>query len=215
MKIKFDQNQDYQLDAINAVLDVFEGQPLAQGEQEISFEAAPGQLLTELGIANELLLSDDALLKNVQAVQERNEIAPIEKFAGRNFSIEMETGTGKTYVYLRTLFELQARYGWKKFIIVVPSVAIREGVLQTIEQTRDHFAAMYGNVPLDAWVYDSAQVSRLHGFATSNQMQLLIINIQAFDKKDIAVIHKERDNSFGYKPIEYIQAVRLRAPYRK
>jgi type III restriction enzyme len=205
MKIKFDQNQDYQLDAIRAVVDVFDGQPLAQGEQEISFQT-PGQLLTELGIANHSLLSEDALLKNVNAVQERNELAPVDELAGHNFSVEMETGTGKTYVYLRTLFELQARYGWKKFIIVVPSVAIREGVLQTIELTRDHFAALYGNVPLDAWVYDSSQVSRLRSFATSNQMQLLIINIQAFDKKDIAVIHRDNDKLSGYRPIEFIQA---------
>ena len=208
MKIKFDQNQSYQLDAINAVLDAFDGQPLAQGEQEIIFEAPPGQLLTELGIANGVVLSDEKLLSNVNAVQERNDIAPIEALAGRNFSVEMETGTGKTYVYLRTIFELQARYGWKKFIIVVPSVAIREGVLQTIEMTRDHFAALYNNVPLDAWVYDSAQVSRLRGFATSNQMQLLIINIQAFDKKDIAVIHRDNDKLSGRQPIEFIQGAR-------
>ncbi len=207
MKIKFDQNQDYQLDAIRAVVDVFDGQPLAQGEQEISFAEAPGQLLTELGIANAMLLSENALLHNVRAVQERNELAPLDELAGPNFSVEMETGTGKTYVYLRTLFELQARYGWKKFIIVVPSVAIREGVLQTIEMTRDHFAALY-NVPLDAWVYDSAQVSRLRGFAMSNQMQLLIINIQAFDKKDISVIHRDSDRLSGYRPIEFIQAAR-------
>jgi type III restriction enzyme len=80
----------------------------------------------------------------------------------------METGTGKTYVYLRTLFELNARYGWKKFIIVVPSVAIREGVLNTIELTKEHFQSLYGNAPLDYWVYDSAQVSKLRQFSASN-----------------------------------------------
>ena len=169
MKIKFDKNQEYQLDAINAVVDVFAGQPLAVGEQEISFAPVQGELLGELGIGNQVLLPDATLLANTQAVQGRNEIATVDTLQGRNFSVEMETGTGKTYVYLRTIYELNARYGWKKFIIVVPSVAIREGVLQTIKQTREHFATLYNNVPFDAWVYDSAHVSRLRSFATSNQ----------------------------------------------
>ncbi len=206
MKIKFDKNQEYQLDAINAVVDVFEGQPLATGAQEISFEQAPGELLTELGIGNRMLLSDGALHANVNAVQHRNGVTPVQALQGHSFSLEMETGTGKTYVYLRTIYELNSRYGWKKFIIVVPSVPIREGVLQTINMTREHFAALYGNVPLDAWVYDSAQVSRLRGFASSNQLQLLVINIQAFDKQDIAVIHRNNDRLSGRRPIEFIQA---------
>ncbi|MBA3530777.1 MAG: DEAD/DEAH box helicase family protein, partial [Ardenticatenales bacterium] len=206
MKIKFDKNQDYQLDAINAVVDVFEGQPLAQGEQELAFETASGELFTDLGIGNRLLLSDAALFTNVQAIQQRNSVDVVAELQGRNFSVEMETGTGKTYVYLRTIYELNAHYGWKKFIIVVPSVAIREGVMQTIKLTREHFVSLYNNTPLDAWVYESLQVSRLRGFATSNQLQLLVINIQAFDKKDIAVIHRDNDRLSGRRPIEFIQA---------
>lgn len=207
MKIKFDKNQEYQLDAINAVVDVFEGQSLAAGEHSITFDQAPSELFNDLGIGNRLLLSDAALLANVQQVQRRNGLDATETLHGRNFSVEMETGTGKTYVYLRTIYELNARYGWKKFIIVVPSVPIREGVLQTINMTRDHFAALYNNVPLDAWVYDSAQVSRLRGFAGSNQLQLLVMNIQAFDKQDIAVIHRDNDRLSGRRPIEFIQAI--------
>ena len=94
-------------------------------------------------------MSDDAILNNVQKIQTENGLEPVTELSGLNFSVEMETGTGKTYVYLRTLFELNARYGWKKFIIVVPSVAIREGVLNTIELTKEHFQSLYGNAPLD------------------------------------------------------------------
>ena len=123
-----------------------------------------------------------------------------------NFSVEMETGTGKTYVYLRTIYELNKIYGFKKFVIVVPSVAIREGVLKNIELTREHFQAIYGNVPVDSWVYDSKSFSKLKGFAYSNQLQILIINIDAFNKPSNNVIYQERDGSFGRKPIEYLQA---------
>jgi type III restriction enzyme len=206
MKIQFDGHQEYQLDAINSTLDLFEGQPLAQSDYEIRFDTVTGELFSELGVGNRLLLDDETLIANVRRVQQRNGITPVGSLAGRNFSVEMETGTGKTYVYLRTIYELNARYGYKKFIIVVPSVAIREGVLENIKLTREHFNTLYGNVPLDAWVYDSTQVSRLRQFASGNGMQLLVINIDAFNKKEIAVIHKEQDRLSGRKPIEFIQA---------
>ncbi|MEA2173153.1 MAG: type restriction enzyme [Blastocatellia bacterium] len=206
MKIQFDGHQEYQIDAINSTLDLFEGQPLAQSDYEIRFDTMTGELFSELGVGNRLLLDDETLIANVRRVQQRNGITPAGSLAGRNFSVEMETGTGKTYVYLRTIYELNARYGYKKFIIVVPSVAIREGVLENIKLTREHFNTLYGNVPLDAWVYDSAQVSRLRQFASGNGMQLLVINIDAFNKKEIAVIHKEQDRLSGRKPIEFIQA---------
>lgn len=120
------------------------------------------------------------------------------------FTVEMETGTGKTYVYLRTIFEMHKQYGFTKFIIVVPSVAIREGVLENIRLTKEHFQGLYGNVPLDAWIYDSKQVSRLRGFANSNQLQVLIINIDAFNK-DKNIINQENDRLSGLKPIQFIQ----------
>jgi type III restriction enzyme len=206
MKIKFDSHQDYQLDAVGAVVDAFDGQPLAQGQYEVQLSATASDMFSELGIGNLLRVSDEKLLQNVRAIQARNGLATSEQLDGRNFSIEMETGTGKTYVYLRTIFELRKRYGFTKFIIVVPSVAIREGVLKNIELTKDHFADIYGNVPLDAWVYDSKQVSRLRQFATSNQLQVLIINIDAFNKPDNNVIHRENDRLSGRKPIEFIRA---------
>ena len=207
MKIQFESNQQFQLDAIKAVLDVFDGQPLAQGEYEIRFDTAGGELVSHLGVGNRLSLDPSTVLANVEKVQGQHGIATVsEALDGMHFSIEMETGTGKTYVYLRTIYELNKTYGFKKFVIVVPSVAIREGVLKNIELTRDHFRAIYGNVPVDYWVYDSKQVSRLRSFANSNQLQILIINIDSFNKKENNVIHQDRDQTLGRKPIEFLQA---------
>ena len=110
---------------------------------------------------------------------------------GMHFSVEMETGTGKTYVYLRTIFELNAKYGFKKFIIVVPSVAIREGVLKSLEITREHFSTLYNNIPIDFFVYDSKKLVKVRQFATSNQIQIMVINIQAF-QKDIGDVLKDK-----------------------
>lgn len=213
-----DSNQQYQLDAVNAIVDIFDGQPLATSSFEIRMEDLGSQLFSELGLGNQLVLDDETVLKNVQTVQTRNEFEqPSERLETlpavdvdgeerdfHNFSVEMETGTGKTYVYLRTVLELHQRYGFKKFIIVVPSIAIREGVLGSIRLTKEHFKTLYGVEP-EANVYDSKQVSRLRQFATANTLQILVMNIQAFDKKDIAVIHKENDRLSGRKPIEFIQ----------
>ena len=121
----------------------------------------------------------------------------------------METGTGKTYVYLRTIFDLNAKYSFKKFIIVVPSVAIREGVLKSIEITKDHFSAIFNNVPFDYFVYDSKKLGKVRQFSTSNQIQVMVINVQAFlrDEGDASnIIHQERDAMSGRRPIEFIQA---------
>ena len=207
MKIKFDGNQDFQLDAIRAIVDVFAGQPLTRNSLQWQSDTFGHELLTEMGMGNSLVLSDDAILNNVQKIQAENELPPAVELQGLNFSVEMETGTGKTYVYLRTLFELNARYGWKKFIIVVPSVAIREDVLNAIELTKEHFQSLYGNAPLDSWVYDSAQVSKLRQFSASNQMQLMVMNIQAFDKSS-TVIQNTKDQMNGRRPIEFIQHAR-------
>lgn len=209
MKIQFESNQQFQLDAIQAVLDVFDGQPLAQGEYEIRFDTAGGEIVSHLGVGNRLTLDATMILANVQTVQKHNDIKQVADSLdtnGMNFSVEMETGTGKTYVYLRTIYELNKTYGFKKFVVVVPSVAIREGVLKNIELTRDHLRAIYGNVPVDYWVYDSKQVSRVRGFANSNQLQILIINIDSFNKKENNVIHQDRDQTLGRKPIEFLQA---------
>jgi type III restriction enzyme len=131
-----------------------------------------------------------------------------------HFSIEMETGTGKTYVYLRTIFELNKRYGFTKFVVVVPNIAIREGVLASIDLLRDHLRGLYDNVPFDATVYDSKHLGRVRQFATANTIQLLVMNIQAF-QKDVEedsdpskanIINRAQDRMSGRRPIEFIQA---------
>lgn len=216
MKLKFDANLQFQLDAVNAVVDIFDGQPINQSDFEISFTTNMGLVdHTELGVGNRLILNDDLMLKNIHDVQDNNDIENTSlENEGKNFSIEMETGTGKTYVYLRTIFELNKKYGFKKFIIVVPSVAIREGSLKNLDITKDHFSYLFNSVPFDYYVYDSKRVSQLRQFATSNQIQVLIINIDAFrktlegieDEKKSNIIHRESDRLSGRKPIEFIQA---------
>jgi type III restriction enzyme len=207
MKIKFDGHQQFQIDAVNAVCDLFRSQPLASAMSSIAFAAAPGELFDELGVANNLVVPEAAILENLRAVQRSQGLHESTSMDGMNFSVEMETGTGKTYVYLRTAYELNARFGFKKFVIVVPTVAIREGVQKSIEITRDHFADMYGKVPCETWVYDSARLSRLRQFAASNQLQVLVVNIDAFNKA-VNVINKEQDKLSGRKPIEFLRACR-------
>ncbi len=222
MKLKFDPSLLYQQDAINAVVGVFDGQPFAQtGAMAFQSIQVGGLFQSELGMGNRLNLPDDELLKNVHRIQEANEIEKIAAFAGREFSIEMETGTGKTYVYLRTVFELSKTYGFKKFIIVVPSVAIREGVLASIDAMKEHFQTLYDKAPFDHFVYDSKRLGKVRQFANSNQIQIMVINIQSFQKdvadKDLAdmsddelkklnVINRENDRMSGRRPIEFIQA---------
>jgi type III restriction enzyme len=238
MKLQFDPNQPYQLDAVAAVTDLFDGQP--QGAPDYSVIHVEdigglfaGQTRTELGVGNRLLLPEEKLLANTRTVQARNDIdvvdltVPLEAWElfdttanmaryCPHFSVEMETGTGKTYVYLRTIFELSRRYGFQKFIIVVPSVAIREGVLKNIEITGDHFRALYNNLPCESFVYDAKKVNRLRQFAVSNTLQILVINIDAFRKNFTGteeeqksnVIYKESDKLSGRQPIEFVQAAR-------
>ena len=206
MKIQFDANQQYQLEAIQSIVDVFAGQPKAQGQFEINLSGMVGGLFTEMGLGNKLIVDDRIILDNVQKIQQRNNLLPSDKLDGMNFSIEMETGTGKTYVYLRTIHELNVQYGFTKFIIVVPSVAIREGALKNLSITGEHFRGIYGSHPVDYWVYDSKRVSSLRQFANSNQLQILVINIDSFNKKTNNIIHKENDRLSGHKPIEFIQA---------
>ena len=204
MKIQFDGAQEYQQEAIASVVDLFAGLPLAQGKFEVSFQSAR-ELTGELGRGNLLTLSDDALLANLRDVQARNGLPLSEALDGRNFSVEMETGTGKTYVYLRSIYELYTRYGFSKFVIVVPSIAIREGVLTSLRLMKGHFAALYDNTPAEAQVYDSKQVSHLRGFATANTLQILVLNIQAFDKAS-TIMQRDNDRMSGRRPIDFLQA---------
>lgn len=205
MKLHFDSNQEYQIDAISSITDIFEGQPLSSGDFEFPMTAR-GALLSENGFGNKLAITEGQVWENIQAIQQRNEIKTAKtELQGMNFSVEMETGTGKTYVYLRTIYELQKLYGFKKFVIVVPSVAIREDVLKNLQITHDHFQSLYDKTPISFDVYDSKKVSQIRGFASSNAIQILVINIDAF-AKDENIINKPNDKLTGKKPVEFIQS---------
>ncbi|MAY77375.1 MAG: restriction endonuclease subunit R [Citromicrobium sp.] len=208
MKLKFDPSLQYQQDAISAVVDVFDGQPIAQSSFEISQTTGGlGLVQTELAVGNAVQLADDKILENVRAVQERNDIEMVPELQGMEFSIEMETGTGKTYVYLRSIFELNKKYGFKKFIIVVPSIAIREGVLKSIEIMGEHFRTLYDNVPFKSFVYDSKKLENVNAFAKDNSLQIMIINIQSF-QREANIFNQEHERSYGYRPRDLVKAAR-------
>lgn len=207
MKLHFDSNQQYQWDALKSITDIFEGQPLSSGDFEFSVNTT-GALLSENGFGNNLTLSAEQILENAKSIQQRNEIKnSVDELQGMNFSVEMETGTGKTYVYLRTIYELNKLYGFKKFVIVVPSVAIREGVLKNLQITHEHFQSLYDKTSINFDIYDSKKVSNLRGFSSGNAIQILVINIDSF-AKDENIINKPNDKLTGKKPIEFIQSTK-------
>jgi type III restriction enzyme len=204
MKLTFEADLPFQQDAIKSITDLFEGQPMEDSIFEFKLEET-GQLNLINGVSNKLVLSEEQLLENLNTIQANNEIKVSTSLDGYNFSVEMETGTGKTYVYLRTIYELNKKYAFKKFVIVVPSVAIREGVLKNLEVTHEHFQNLYDNVPINFQMYDSTKVSNLRGFTTTNNIEVLVINIDSF-AKDENIINKPNDKLNGQKPIEFIQA---------
>ncbi len=195
MQLKF-ETLDYQSDAIEAVVRLFEGEPNHARMFELNATGVSPI------VANRLHLPHHEIGRNLNAVQRdfRLPETPIGEH-GLNFSVEMETGTGKTYVYLRTVFELNKRYGWRKFVIVVPSVAIREGVVQSIRTMKPHFQVAFDNPVFHSVVYRSDRLNTLRNFATNNHIEILIMNIDAF-KKDDNVIN--RVNESGHAPIEWI-----------
>ncbi len=206
MKLTFELNLEYQQEAIGAVIGLFEGQTFEDSDYRYGMREER-QLDFIDGIGNHLALSDEQLLANLQKVQLHNDIAVSESLEGMHFSVEMETGTGKTYVYLRTIYELNSKYGFKKFVIVVPSVPIREGVLKNLQITHDHFQTLYDNTPVNYKVYDRNRISQLRGFATSDNIEILVINIDAF-AKDENVINKPNDKLNGQEPIKFIRSTR-------
>ncbi len=206
MKIKFDDNLEYQLDAIRAVVELFDGQPLSQGHLDAPLATPTGEFFGELSVGNQLTIDELQIFHNLQTIQRSNKISESPELDSMNFSVEMETGTGKTYVYLRTIHELQRQYGFKKFIVVVPSVAIREGVLKSIELTREHFSKIYGR-DMNTWIYESRNISNLREFAASSQSQIMIINIDSFNKESNNVIYQPHERLSYQEPIKFIQAV--------
>ena len=217
MKLQF-KKQQFQLDAVSAIADLFQGQAKNAGVQ---YMADPGRLKSdEVDLVLDayrnapIQLSQASIRENVHTMQTRYGLRPSDKLsidmiAGReayNFSIEMETGTGKTYTYIRTIMELNKRYGWLKFVIVVPSVAIREGVLKSLQIMSSHFQMEYGKQPR-YFVYDSSRLGDLDSFANSSDLQIMVINSQAFNKKEKDLIHSERENFRWRRPIDVLAAM--------
>lgn len=220
MRFVFDASQEHQLNAIDAVVQLFQGLP----HNESAMEYIHG---TGFAVKNTLTIDHDALLLNLHTVQEQNHMPKDtalqliastiptvhgeKSIAFPNFSIEMETGTGKTYVYTRTALELCRRYGIKKFIIVVPSVAIREGVLKSFQITEQHLKELYDNLPFRYYVYDSQNLSSVRQFAASNNIEFFIMTIDSFNKalkegNKGNVIFKSTDRLQGGTPVHFIQA---------
>ncbi len=197
LRLKFDPKLDYQINAINSVVDIFKGQ--TKRSFNYTFQIVP----------NILDLPKEKILENLQEIQRRNNL-PLSTIDDLqepyNFTIEMETGTGKTYVYLRTILELNQKYGWTKFIIVVPSVAIKEGVLKTLDITKEHFKQLYDNLPYTYFAYKSDNLVRVRMFGQDTHLQIMVITRDAFNK-DTNIIHNVHDR-MGDKPIEIIRNTR-------
>jgi len=226
VKLQFEPDLDYQMLAIEAVCDLFRGQEVCRTEFTVTMRTpslgpvqgqlpgiGPQQLSlgvaeTDLGLGNRLTLLDDELLDNLKAVQLRNGLRPTDKVESGDFTVEMETGTGKTYVYLRTIFELHKRYGFAKFVIVVPSVAIKEGVYKSLQITEDHFRALYANTPFEYFLYDSGKLGQVRNFATGSQIQIMVVTVQAINKQDVNNLYKDSEKTGGERPIDLIKATR-------
>lgn len=213
MKLQF-KHQKFQADAAKAVVDVFAGQPYLTpsymmdkgiGEHQMSFSEED----EFTGWSNQKIipeLSDGLILEHLQKVQRSNNIKPSSKLEGRfNLTIEMETGVGKTYTYIKTMYELNKHYGWSKFIVVVPSIAIREGVYKSFQVTQDHFAEEYGK-KIRFFIYNSAQLTEIDRFASDSSINVMIINSQAFNAKgkDARRIHMKLDEFRSRRPIDII-----------
>ncbi|MBX9681681.1 MAG: DEAD/DEAH box helicase family protein [Gemmataceae bacterium] len=212
MKLHFEPNLPYQQAAIKAVCDLFSGQELCHPTFTVTKNAVDGAYLpgmeSDFGIGNLKKLFDDDVQKNLREIQLRHGLRPSEQLDSFDFTIEMETGTGKTYVYQRTIFELHKKYGFTKFVIVVPSVAVKEGVYKSLQMTEDHFKQLYAGVPFDFFLYDSSKLGQVRNFATSPNIQIMVVTVGAINKKDVNNLYKESEKTGGEKPIDLIRATR-------
>ncbi|MBM7562509.1 type III restriction enzyme [Fusibacter tunisiensis] len=234
MKFQFNKDLDYQMDAISSIVDIFEGQKLAKSNftvtntynDSIGFIEGTGKSVrvkkqeeTEgqfsIGVGNHLILDDEDITKNIRHIQLKNGIKQSLRLKSKrdyNFTVEMETGTGKTYVYLRTIFELHKKYGFSKYVIVVPSIAVKEGVYKSLQITEEHLKGIYQNESYEYFIYDSSKLEQVRNFATSDTIQIMVINIDAFrrsfddpEKETSAnIIHRRNDKLSGMKPIQLI-----------
>lgn len=216
MKLKY-KYQKFQADAAKAVVDVFAGQPYLTPSYMMDKGDGTYQIGLEedknfTGWSNHKIvpqLSDGAILEHIQKIQRVNQLKPSDKLEGRtngyNLSIEMETGVGKTYTYIKTMYELNKHYGWTKFIVIVPSVAIREGVYKSFQTTQGHFAEEYGK-KIHFFIYNSSRLSEIDHFASNNSINVMIINSQAFNAKgkDARRIYMKLDEFRSRRPIDII-----------
>ena len=226
MKFQFDSRQPYQTSAIEAVTDLFDGQPADADQLLTSLQYRPPQqpldlpdfggqeafdVFLEIGAyGNNLVLDEDTVLENLKRVQDRNGLEINDGLVdGLQFDIEMETGTGKTYVYLRTAFELATKYKFNKYIILVPSVAVREGVKTSIQLMREHFRHLYPQINMDYTVYSGDRAEDVRDFATATSLQFLVMTIDSIrGDKNTRIIHQQRDKLSGLRPLDYLQATR-------
>ena len=229
MKLQF-KEQQFQLDAVQAVVDCFAGQPIrtnrftlersqelikkakmaAKGVQTLAFEQ---DVLENIGYRNSpVQITDNQVLKNIKTVQRNNDLLESQEIErprgvrlGYNLTIEMETGTGKTYTYIRTMYELHKHYGWSKYIIIVPSIAIREGVYKSFQITQDHFQELYGH-KINPFIYNSGRPQDIENFASDSRISVMIINTQAFSARgqDARRIRMELDQFGSRRPIDII-----------
>jgi type III restriction enzyme len=225
VEIRFDANQQYQRDAIDSIVELFAGQEAIEQSVTVPGLGDEEALFAELVFGNSLSLAPETVHTNLRRVQDR----PVEGEDGTiaaaigdplrrkldsgemplEFKLEMETGTGKTYVYLRTIAELHLKYGFRKFVIVVPSVAIREGVLNSLGLLREHIRDVYDGLQYDFHVYDSNALTRVRQFATASHLQIMVVNIAAMTgDANTRVIHRPTDAMNGYAPIEFLNACR-------
>ena len=221
MKIQFDSSLNYQHEAIDAIVDIFSGQEKCDSNFTVyspEFLAKQKNLeFTEIGYGNRFLLTEGQILENVQRIQLSNGLKPSSRSEidrkKLDFTVEMETGTGKTYVYLRTILEMYTKYGFSKHIIVVPSIPIKEGVYKSLQITKDHLRELYDNVNYNFFIYDSSKLNEVRDFATNDRLEIMVINIDAFaksfdnpedEKKTANIIHRYSD-SLGYKPLDLIK----------
>ena len=213
MKLRFEPDLDFQLQAVEAVCGLFRGQEICQTEFTVTLDLSDRQerlafAENDLGVGNRLTLLDDEILTNLNNIQFRSGLPPSESLGSGDFTVEMETGTGKTYVYLRTIFELNKRYGFTKFVIVVPSVAIKEGVYKSLQMTDDHFRTLYSGTPFEYFLYDSTKLGQVRNFATSPQIQIMVVTVGAINKKDVNNLYKDSEKTGGERPIDLIRATR-------
>ena len=214
MKIKFEENLEYQLEAINSVTDIFLGQEVNKSIFTVEKSSNPQLSITanenQTGTGNKISLIPEQISENLNKIQTRNGLPKTEVSEEDmyNFSVEMETGTGKTYVYLRTIMELNKKYGFKKFIIVVPGKAIKEGVYKALQITEEHFKSLYDNIPYNYFIYDSEKMNMIRNFAINDNIEIMIITIQSFNKAidngNPNNIYKDLDQANGERPIDYI-----------